>query len=173
MRPDFEIQRDVLAALAADDQIVASDIGVAVRDGIVTLTGVTDTLMKRVGAGRCAESVNGVRGVANEISVRLPTDHWRTDSDIASDAVNALMWDTEVPDKTIKVRVQDRWIWLVGEADSSSQRIAAERAVERVPGAKGVTNLVRIKRPAGCAQTRSPAALPNARPARPATVLRR
>ena len=67
------------------------------------------------------------------------------DVDIAHAAVGALLWDTEVPDKTIKVRVQNGWVWLVGEADWHFQRRAAERAVENIAGVKGVTNIVRLK----------------------------
>ena len=145
MKSDSALQADVLAALAAVENLVISDIGIAVNDGIVTLTGMTDTLTKRVGAGRLAEGVSGVRSVANDIVVRLPTDHWRTDTDIASDAVNALIRDTEVPDKAIKVRVQDGWIWLLGDVESSHQCAAAELAVERVMGVKGVTNSIRIR----------------------------
>jgi osmotically-inducible protein OsmY len=146
MRSDFDVQADVLAALATLEHLVVSDIGVAVRDGVVTLTGVTDSLMKRVGAERLVEAVVGVRGVANEIVVRLPGDHWRTDTEIANDAVNALIRDTEVPDKTVKVRVHDRWIWLLGEVAWNHQRVAAQRAVELVAGAKGVTNLIAMGR---------------------------
>jgi osmotically-inducible protein OsmY len=145
MKTDSQLQADVLEALRADEHIVASDIGVSARDGVVTLSGEVDSLTKRVAAGRAAEHVRGVRSIANELAVRLPQDRRRTDADIADDVVNALVWDTEVPDKTIKARVQDRWVWLVGEADWHYQRLAAERAVESIAGVKGVTNLVRIK----------------------------
>jgi osmotically-inducible protein OsmY len=87
----------------------------------------------------------GVRSVANDITVRLTQDQRRTDTDIASDAVNALVADDRVPDKTIKPRVQDAWIWLVGEADDDDERRAAAAAVEGIAGVKGVTNVVRLK----------------------------
>jgi osmotically-inducible protein OsmY len=75
----------------------------------------------------------------------LSGDQRRSDTDIARDAVNALVADDRVPEKTIKPRVQDGWIWLVGEADDESQRRAASRAVEDIAGVKGVTNVVRLR----------------------------
>ncbi|MGH7618440.1 MAG: BON domain-containing protein [Gemmatimonadaceae bacterium] len=146
MKTDFELQTALTDALRRDERLVASDIGVAVRNGAATLTGEVDSLAKRLAATRAAEGVDGIGAFANDIVVRLPQDHWRTDTDIAHDAVNALIWDTEVPDKTIKVRVQDRRIWLVGDAESYAQRQAAEDAVVQIVGVKGVTNLVRVRR---------------------------
>ena len=146
MTADARVQSEILAALGGEERLVASDIGVSVQDGVVTLTGEVDSLAKRLTAARAAEPVGGVRAVANDIAVRLPQDHGRTDADIAHDAVNALMWDTEVPDKAIIVRVQDRWLWLVGEVEWHFERLAAENAVENIAGVKGVTNLIQIKR---------------------------
>jgi osmotically-inducible protein OsmY len=145
MKSDLQLQTDVLDAIRRDPALTASDIGVAARAAVVSLNGEVDSLAKRTAAGRAAEAVPGVQSIANDITVRLPQDQHRTDSDIAHDAVNALIWDTDVPDKTIKARVHDRWIWLVGEADDERQRRAAERAVENIGGLKGVTNAVRIK----------------------------
>jgi osmotically-inducible protein OsmY len=145
MKSDSELQADVLEELRSDQRLVPSELGVSAADGIVSLFGEVDSLAKRTAAVNAAGRVHGVRAVANGIHVRLPLDHLRTDADIAHDAVHALMWDTEVPDKTIRVRVQDRWVWLLGEAESQHQRTAAERAVEPIRGVKGITNLVRIR----------------------------
>jgi len=143
---DSRLQSAVLAALADGGSLAPAEIGVGVRDGVVSLTGEVDSLMKRTRAERAVEGVQGVRSVANDITVRLSRDQRRTDSDIALDAVNALVADDRVPDKTIKPRVQDGWIWLVGEADDERQRRAAGQAVENIAGVKGVTNVVRLKR---------------------------
>jgi osmotically-inducible protein OsmY len=145
LQADAQLQSAVLAALGADGDVASTDIGVGVRDGVVSLTGEVDSLLKRTRARRAAEGVPGVRSVANDITVRLSQDHRRTDLDIADDALSALEADVEVPDKKIKPRVQDGWIWLVGEAEDERQRRAAERAVEGIAGAKGVTNVVRLK----------------------------
>lgn len=145
MKSDSQLQADVLEELRHDQCLVPSDIGVSAKDGVISLYGQVDSLVKRTAAARATERVHGVRAIANEIVVRLSIEDARSDADIAHDAVHALMWDTEVPDKTIKVRVQDRWIWLIGDAEFHYERVAAERAVERIRGVKGVTNLVRLK----------------------------
>ena len=142
---DSRLQSAVLDALALDGCVASADIGVGVREGVVSLTGEVDSLVKRTRAARAVEGVPGVRSVANDIAVRLRQDQRRTDSDIAHEAVSALVADDEVPDRTIKPRVQDGWIWLVGEADGEGQRRAAMRAVENIAGVKGVTNVVRLK----------------------------
>lgn len=144
MKADAQLQTDVIEAIGRADPALATAIGVAVRAGVVTLTGEVNALSTRTSVGRAASTVRGVVSVANDIVVRLPDDQRRTDVDIAEDAVDALIRDTDVPDKTIKVRVQDRWIWLVGEAETEHQRRAAERAVENIPGVKGISNIVRL-----------------------------
>jgi osmotically-inducible protein OsmY len=146
MKTDTQLQADVLEEIRADPQTPATEIGVAVSDGVVTLSGEVDSLAKRLSIGRAAARVRGVRAVADKLLVHLPLDHRQTDEDLAHAVVNALIWDTEVPDKTIKARVQDRWVWLVGEAEWQYQRVAAQCAIENLRGIKGVTNLVRIKR---------------------------
>jgi len=144
---DSRLQSAVLDALAGEGSVLPAEIGVGVRDGVVSLMGEVDSLMKRTRVERTVESIPGVRSVANDITVRLAGDQRRSDTDIARDAVNALVADDRVPEKTIKPRVQDGWIWLVGEADDESQRRAASRAVEDIAGVKGVTNVVRLKQP--------------------------
>jgi len=146
MDADSQLQANVLDEIASDASVVPSEIAVAVKDGVVTLSGEVDSLVKRNAAVRTTQRVSGVRAVADDIRVRLPHDHTQTDADLAHAAVNALMWDTEVPDKTIKARIQDGWIWLLGEADWQYQRVAAQHAVENIAGVKGVTNKVRIKK---------------------------
>lgn len=142
---DSRLQSAVLAALGADANLSSAEIGVGVREGVVSLSGEVDSLIKRTRAGRAAEAVSGVRAVANDITVRLSFDQRRTDLDIARDALSALEADDEVPDKTIKPYVEQGWIWLVGEADNDSQRHAAERAVQAIAGIRGVRNVVRLK----------------------------
>ena len=145
MKTDSQLQADVLEELRADARVNPSEIAVAVKDGVVSLGGEVDTLSKRIAAGQDAERVHGVRAIVNDLRVHLSIDQRSSDSDIAHAAVNALLWDTEVPDKTVKVRVQNGWVWLVGEADWNYQRLAAERAIENIAGVKGVTNIVLLK----------------------------
>lgn len=145
MRTDSEIQANVLNQLLGDSRLDASEIAVSVVGGVVSLGGDVDSLVKRNTAARVAEGIDGVHAIVNQISVHLPTDKRRSDVDIAHDAVGALVADTVAPDKTIKIRVQDGWLALVGEAESQDQRIAAQNALENIAGVRGITNLVHLR----------------------------
>jgi osmotically-inducible protein OsmY len=95
----------------------AAAIGVAVKDGIVTLTGKVSNLANKYAAARAAARVARVRAVANEIEVVLLPSDVRTDEDIARSAINALAWNTSVPDDNIKVQVSDGWVTLEGTVE--------------------------------------------------------
>src|ERR1700683_2500077 len=103
IRTDPELQKDVLAELRWEQGVEASEIGVAVKDGVVTLTGKGDTYLKKWRAEEAAHRVNGVTAVANDIEVRTIGE--RTDSDIAAAAVHALKWDASLPADKIQVTV--------------------------------------------------------------------
>jgi osmotically-inducible protein OsmY len=148
-RTDADIQRGVLEELKWDARVQPNEIGVAVRDGIVTLTGWVDSYTKRWAAEEAALRVRGVKAVANEIEVRLPSSSERTDADIAAAAVRALEWDAFIPADRVKVTVSKGWVTLEGEVDWAFERDDAERVVRRLTGVRGVTNLIRVKsRPA-------------------------
>ena len=142
-RTDPEVQTDVLAELRWDLSASAKDIGVAVKDGVVTLTGTVDTYLNKWKAEQAAHRVSGVTAVANDISVRTIGE--RTDSDIAAAAVHALKWNTSVPAEKIHVTVDNGWVTLKGEVEWQYQRQDAERAVRGLWGVKGVSNLVTVK----------------------------
>src|SRR3954447_15678174 len=105
VRSDEEIQRDVLEELKWDARVQPNEIGVAVKDGIVTLTGWVDSYIKRWEAEEAAYRVRGVLAVVNDIEVRLPIESERTDHDIAAAALRALEWDALLPTDRIKVTV--------------------------------------------------------------------
>jgi osmotically-inducible protein OsmY len=142
---DEQIQRDVLAELKWDSRLQPNEIGVAVKDGVVTLTGTVDSFVKKWAAEYATQRVRGVQAVANDIKVRLPDDDQRTDSDIASAAARALDWDSLVPDDAVKITVSNGWVTLRGTVEWEYQRRAAERAVRRLPGVVGITNLVTVR----------------------------
>jgi len=142
-RTDEEIQRDVLAELKWDAQLQPNEIGVMVKDGVVTLTGWVDSYLKKWAAEDAAHRVPGVKAVANDIEVRLSTQ--RTDSDIAAAAVHALEWDAGIPSDKIQVTVSKGWVTLRGEVEWEYQREEAERVVRRLTGVTGVTNLITVK----------------------------
>ena len=142
VRTDEEIQRDVLSELKWDARVLPNEIGVAVKDGVVTLTGWVDSYLKRWAAEKAAHRVKGVRAVANDIEVRLPASSERTDADIAAAVRNALEWDTTLPADQIKVTVSQGWVTLEGEVPWSYQRADAERVARRTTGVRGVSNLI-------------------------------
>ena len=140
---DEEIRDDVLAELKWDPQVQASEIGVAVKDSVVTLTGWVDSYLKKWRAEEDAQRVAGVKAVANDIEVKLATE--RTDPDIAAAAVRALEWDANTPAGKISVVVSKGWVTLKGEVEWQYQKLEAEHAVRRLWGVKGVSNLITVK----------------------------
>jgi osmotically-inducible protein OsmY len=144
-RTDAEIQNQVLAELKYEPRVQPNEIGVAVKDGVVTLTGHVDSYLKKWSAEKAAQRVRGAKAVANEIEVRLPGSSQKTDADIAKSAVQALEWDAFVPSGRVKVTVDNGWVTLDGEVDWQFQRLDADRVVRRLTGVRGVTNLIKIK----------------------------
>lgn len=143
IRTDEEIQREVMSELKWDASIQPNEIGVAVKEGVVTLTGWVDSYLKKWEAEEAAHRVGGVKAVANDIEVRLGTE--RTDADIAAAAVHALEWDAFVPADKVHVTVSKGWVTLKGEVEWQYQKNDAERVVRRLAGVKGVTNLISVK----------------------------
>ena len=144
-RSDEEIQKDVLEELKWDARVRPNEIGVAVKDGVVTLTGWVDSYLKKVAAEEDAYHVPGVKAVVNDIEVRLPGSAQRTDPDLAKAVLDALKWDAGIPTDKIQVTVDHGWVTLKGEVEYYFQKRDAERAVERLSGVRGVTNLLVVK----------------------------
>ena len=145
IRSDQEIQEDVLDEFRWDARLKPNEIGVIVKDGIVTLAGWVDSYGKKWAAEEAALRVRGVKAVANDIEVRLPGSSERTDDEIAAAVVRALQWDTFVPADKIKVTVSKGWVTLEGEVEWQFQKQDAERDVRNLWGVKGVTNLITVK----------------------------
>jgi osmotically-inducible protein OsmY len=145
MRPDSDIKRDVEDELRWDPNLDATDIAVTVKNGVVTLAGFTRSYSDKLEAESAAKRVAGVLGVANDIEVRLPTLDQRPDPEIARDAIAAIRSRVPVVAEQIKVLVRNGWITLEGNVEWAYQRLAAERAVRRVKGVKGVTNTIQLK----------------------------
>ncbi len=144
-RTDEEIQRDVLEELKWDARVQPNEIGVAVKNGVVTLTGWVDTYTKKWSAEEAAHRVRGVKAVANDIEVRLPSLPVRTDADIAAEATRALELDALVPTDKVKVTVSKGQVELRGEVPYHFQKEDAERAVRRIAGVRGVVNLITVR----------------------------
>ncbi len=145
MRPDNDIKRDVEDELRWDPDIDATDIAVTVKNGVVALAGYARSYSDKLEAEAAVKRVAGVLGVANDIEVRLPSFDQRPDPDIARDAIAALKNRLPTVGEQIKVMVANSWVTLEGEVEWEFQRLAAERAVRRVKGVKGVTNSIELK----------------------------
>jgi osmotically-inducible protein OsmY len=142
---DAQIQTDVLAELKWEPRVQPNEIGVTVKDGVVTLTGWVDSYTKKSAAEDATHRVRGVKAVANNIEIRLPSSAERTDADIAAAAVRALEWDAGVSVDKLDVTVSKGWVTLKGDVEWQYQKQDAERAVRRLAGVKGVSNLVLVR----------------------------
>ena len=144
MRTDIDIKRDVEEELRSNPDIDATDIAVAVKDGVVTLRGFVRSYSQKWEAERTAKQVLAVRGVANDIEVRLPIFNQRPDPEIARDAVAAVQQELPYSSDHIRVVVKDGWITLEGQVEWNYARERAESSVRRVRGVKGVANLIEV-----------------------------
>jgi osmotically-inducible protein OsmY len=148
-RTDTDIQKDIVAELKWEPSLRNDDIAIAVRDGVVTLAGFVDSFVDKWKAERVASKIKGVKAIANDMEVKLPSTSSRPDPDIARAALDALSWNISVPQDRIKVKVEKGWVTLEGEVDWYYQKEAAERAVRYLTGVKGVSNLITMRaRPA-------------------------
>ena len=145
MRSDSEIKQDVEWELKWDRQIDATDIAVAVKDGVVTLSGFVRSYLHKPQAEIDAKRVPGVRAVANDIQVRLPTSSMRPDPEIARDAVAALKQEVPGSAERIKVIVKDGWVTLEGTVEWDWERKKAEHAIQQLWGVTRVTNLISLQ----------------------------
>ena len=139
---DLEIQSDVIDELNWTRNVKANEIGVAVKEGVVTLTGTVESYLARHAAQDAALRIRGVHAVADEIEVHLHTSAERTDSDLALAIVNALKWDAVVPTDQLEVAVSRGYVTLKGQVDWYYQREAARRVVQRLAGVKAVNNMI-------------------------------
>jgi osmotically-inducible protein OsmY len=145
MKSDSDIKRDVEEELRFDPDIDATDIGVAVKDGVVTLVGFVKSYTEKFEAEAAAKRVAGVVGLANDLEVCLPGGVERPDPEIARDAVAAIKTRLPFSAEHIRVIVKDGWVTLEGQVEWNYQREGAENAVRRLRGIKGVTNLIQLK----------------------------
>lgn len=144
MKSDNQIQLEVMEEIGWDPMLNANDIGVSVRDGVVTLSGNVTSYPKKLAAEKAAKRIKDVRGVAMDLEVRLGFENQRNDTEIARAAVDALRWSSVVPDEKVKVKAEDGWITLEGEVPWQFQKVAAFNAVHHLVGVKGVSNLITL-----------------------------
>jgi osmotically-inducible protein OsmY len=142
-----------MTELKWEPTIHAAEIGVGVKDGVVTLTGNVDNYSKKWAIVRAVRRVSGVKVVSEEIKVSPPDSYKRADEDMAQSATNILNWNVWVPPDRVKVMVQDGWITLSGNVDWYYQKQRAEEAVRHLIGVVGVTNSITIKPPVPTVKT--------------------
>ncbi len=145
MKTDSQLQTDVMQELTWDASVTHEHIGVAVSKGIVTLSGTVPTFIEKFAAERAAQRVAGVNAVVEKIEVKLPSVYSRDDEDIAKAVLNQLKWSVQVPDKDIKIGVENGWVTLNGEVSWGFQKNAAYQAVQPLTGVQGVTNNITLK----------------------------
>jgi osmotically-inducible protein OsmY len=145
MKSDSQLKKDVESELEWDPSLDATHVGVAVKDGVVTLSGHLDSFAEKFAAERAVQRVQGVKALAVELDVRLGAGSKRTDGEIAAAAESALKWHTLVPEDRVKVMVEKGWITLSGEVDWEYQRNHAFKAVRSLHGVVGVSNNITLK----------------------------
>jgi osmotically-inducible protein OsmY len=144
MKTDAEIQKNVIEELKWQPSIKSTEIGVAVKNGVVTLSGMVDTYLEKKKAEKAALKVAGVKGVAEDIEINIGFNHKKTDSELAQGALDALKWNVLVPDDKIKVKVENGWITTEGTVEWNYEQLAVRDAVASIIGVKGISNLVKI-----------------------------
>jgi osmotically-inducible protein OsmY len=142
---DEDIRQRAVDELQRDAEVEASEIGVAVEQGLVTLIGRVDRFGKRWAAERAVLRVRAVATVVNEIEVYPTAGDERTDVEIAAAAAHVLAWNTQIPDDAVMVSVSNGWVTLRGEVDANFQRHETQRAVRNLVGVRGITNLITVR----------------------------
>lgn len=145
MKSDYQIQKDVMEELKWQAFLKASEIGVAVKNGVVTLSGNVDSYSKKLAAENAAKKIAGVKAVAEDIEVGISPIYRRTDAEIAEAVLDALKWHTAVQEEKIKIKVEDGNVKLEGEVEWEYQRTMAKTAIENLAGVRFVINLITVK----------------------------
>ena len=151
MKTDSQLQQDVMAELKWEPAVHAEQIGVEVKNGVVTLDGEVSSYTEKWHAEEAAQRVHGVKALAVEMKVKLSEFGKRTDADIAGSARNILAWSSSVPADAVKVMVEGGWLTLSGDVEWQYQRQDAADSVRHLLGVTGVSNQIAIKPAASAA----------------------
>ena len=144
MGSDDQLQLDVYEELKSDPRVTATNIRVSVRDGVVMLTGKVSNYAEKLAAVNATKKITGVKGVTEDIEVRLSFSQYRKDDDIEQAILNALTWNLWVPND-VKVTVEKGWVTLIGEVSWGFQKNEAENIVRHLIGVRGISNLISIR----------------------------
>jgi osmotically-inducible protein OsmY len=146
MKNNAALQKDVQDAIKWEPLLNAAEIGVTAKDGVITLTGVVDSFIKKTEAEDAAKNVAGVKAVVEKIEIKI-SHTWgkKDDNEIATEVLNAFKWNWRVPNDKIKVKVEKGWVTLEGELNWNYEREAAKDAVKNLVGVQGVSDNIKIK----------------------------
>jgi len=145
-KTDSQLQHDVIAELEWEPSVDHADIGVAVNDGVVTLSGFVKSYPEKMAAEKATRRVAGVKAIAEEIKVRFASDPKTADHEIAKRILDMFAWNVSIPDQQIMVKVEHGWVTLTGTVDLFYQSNEARKAAGRVTGVIGVSNLLEVKK---------------------------
>ncbi|ANB77855.1 OsmY domain-containing protein (plasmid) [Paraburkholderia phytofirmans OLGA172] len=145
MKSDSQLKQEVEDELMSNAAVDANGIGVAVVDGIVTLTGHVPDYAKKVAAEKCALRIAGVVAVVVGIDVKLRESEQRTDEDVALSVSAVLDWIAGLEEHAIKIKVEKGWVTLSGEVEDGYRSHMAEKNIVHMRGVTGVTNNIRIR----------------------------
>lgn len=145
MKSDVDLKKDVVAELEWDPAINATNIGVAAKNGVVTLSGHLETYAEKAAVQKAVQRVAGVQAMALELDVKLDPSHKRSDTEIAAAAEQSFHWHALIPSDRLQVVVEKGWVTLRGEVDWEYQRQNAEKAVRNLTGVVGVSNSIALK----------------------------
>jgi len=147
MSNDLQLRQDVIDELEFEPSVNAAHIGVTANKGVVTLTGFVTSYAEKAAAERAARRVKGVKAIAEEIEVRLPSDIKRADDEIAARAIDILKWQVGLPAERLAVKVEKGIVTLTGEVDWQYQKVDAEHVVHKLSGVVDVVNQIRVAAP--------------------------
>jgi len=145
MKTDAQIQDDIIQQLKWNPLLNASEIGVAVKNGVVTLSGLVNSYLKKIEAENEAKKISGVKAIAEDIQIGVSPAYKKTDAEIAEAIVNALKWHSAVQEEKIKIKVEDGVVKLEGEVEWEYERKSAASAIESLTGVRSVINFIRLK----------------------------
>ena len=143
-KTDIQLKKDIEEELRWDPKVNSAQIGVTVEGGAVSLLGAVDTYAEKWATEDAIKRVSGVRTVAQDLTVKIQSEHKHDDSEIAEAVQSALQWNVYVP-TTVTAKVQHGAVTLAGEVAWNYQRDAAERAVRYLTGVIAVYNSIMLK----------------------------
>lgn len=146
MKTDRQLQHDVIAELEWEPSVDSADIGVAVDQGVVTLSGFVTSYAQKMAAEKAVRRVTGVRGIAEEIKVRFSSDPRTADHEIAQRILDMFKWNVLVPDEAIQVKVEHGWVTLSGTVDWHYQMDEARKVAGKISGVIGVGNMIEVRK---------------------------